>query len=139
MRFRTRLSTENTIPMASMADIAFLLIVFFMLTSTFAKDAGLDISLPSAASRDLLPKREVSIWVTREGEVLLDRQPVAPEKLPAAMAAALSQTSLKAVTIRGDQGVRYGIIVDIMDIAKGLGASITLAAVYRQPAAEPPR
>ena len=138
MRFRTRLQYENMISLPSMADIALLLISFFLLTSTFAKDAGLDISLPSAASRDMLPRREINIWITREGTVLLDRRPVAPEQLPAALAAALAQTSLKAVTIRGDQGVRYGVVVDIMDIAKQLGASITLAAVFEQSVAPPP-
>jgi biopolymer transport protein ExbD len=133
MRFETRLDTQPVIPMVGMADIAFLLIVFFMLTSTFSKDTGLDISLPSAATIDALPRREISIWVTNEGQVLVDRVPVPPEQVPVYLAAQLQQTSLKAVTIRGDERVNYGVIVDIMDVSKQLGASITLAAVYEEP------
>lgn len=139
MRLQTRLETQPVIPMVGMADIAFLLIVFFMLTSTFSKDTGLDISLPSAATIESLPRREISVWVTQQGEVLLDRVPVPPEELPIRLAAALQQTSLKAVTIRGDQEVNYGVIVDIMDVSKQLGASITLAAVYEEPQSSPVR
>jgi len=128
VRLRSRLKIENTIPLASMADIAFLLIIFFMLTSTFAKDIGLDVSLPKAKSTDILPKREVNIWVTNKGEFYVDRKPVPPSQLADAINAALDKTSLKVATIRGDQGVPYGTIVHVMDIVKLSGAGITLAA-----------
>jgi len=134
MKIRSRLSTENTIPMAAMADIAFLLIVFFMLTSTFAKDTGLDISLPKAQTSQSLPKRDISIWITRSGEVHIGKTIVPADRLQiiAALREALSDTSVKSVTIRGDEGVSYGSVVRVMDIAKQNGATITLAAVYEE-------
>ena len=138
MKIRSRLSTENTIPMAAMADIAFLLIVFFMLTSTFAKDTGLDISLPKAQTSQSLPKRDISIWITRSGEVHIGKTivPADRRQIIAALREALSDTSVKSVTIRGDEGVSYGSVVRVMDIAKQNGATITLAAVYEEGAEE---
>lgn len=132
MRLRSRLKIENTIPLASMADVAFLLIIFFMLTSTFAKDIGLDVSLPKAKTADILPKREVNIWITNKGAFYVDRTPVASAKLAEAIETALEKTSLKAATIRGDEGVPYGTIVHVMDIVKLCGAGITLAAVQEE-------
>ena len=139
MKFKSRLETQPFIPTASMADITMLLITFFLMTTTFSKDTGLNITLPAAATIETLPRREITIWVTQKGEVLVDRVPVAPKDLPAHLAQALQGTSLKAITIRGDEKVNYGVIVDIMDIAKQLGASITLAAIYEQPVIEPGR
>ena len=134
MKLRSRLTTESTIPMAAMADIAFLLIVFFMLTSTFAKDTGLDISLPQAQTSQELPKRDVTVWITRSGEVHIDDTvvPADPRQIVAALREALRDASVRSVTIRGDQGVPYGDVVRVMDVAKQNGATITLAAVFQE-------
>ena len=128
MRFRSALTSPNIVPMATMADVAFLLIIFFMLTSTFAEDTGLDISLPKAVSSDMLPKREVTIWVTRLGQLKVNENWIRPSDLAAAIQRELAQSSTRAVTIRGDEGVPYGTIITVMDTAKLLGAGITLAA-----------
>ena len=138
MKLRTRLKTDSTIPVAAMADIAFLLIVFFLLTSTFAKDTGLDISLPKAATSQDLPKRDVTIWITRSGEVHIGGTVVPPDRamIVAALREALKDESIQSVTIRGDEGVNYGDVVRVMDIAKQNGASITLAAVYEEGSGE---
>lgn len=134
MKIKSRLSTESAVPMAAMADIAFLLIVFFMLTSTFAKDTGLDISLPTAQTSQDLPKRDITVHITRSGEVHINRTviPADPRQIIAALREAFSDESVRSVTIRGDQGVPYGAVVRVMDIAKQSGAAITLAAVFEE-------
>lgn len=128
MKLRRRLPPLNPLPMATMADVAFLLIIFFMLTSTFAKDTGLDITLPTALTSEKLEKREVTIWVNREGQVRINETWIAPEGLREALRVEFSKADVKGVTIRGDEGVPYGTIVTVMDVAKILGADITLAA-----------
>lgn len=128
MRLRSRLEPTTPLPLASMADIAFLLIIFFMLTSTFARDTGLDIALPKAMSSDSLPRREVTIWVNQQGQVRINENWIRPEDLMAALQAELAEGAVKGVTIRGDERVPYGTIVTVMDAAKLLGADITLAA-----------
>jgi len=107
MRLRSRLNITPSLPMATMADVAFLLIIFFMLTSTFARDTGLNIVLPKALSSEK--------WVK-------------PEDLMGVLQRELGDARVKAVTIRGDERVPYGTIVTVMDTAKLLGAEITLAA-----------
>ncbi|MGQ9730072.1 MAG: ExbD/TolR family protein, partial [Candidatus Zipacnadales bacterium] len=130
----TRLKTDNTIPMAAMADIAFLLIIFFLLTCTFAKDTGLDISLPKAQTSQELSKRDITIWITRTGEVHVGKIIVPPDRaqIRAALQEVLRDQSIRSVTIRGDEGVNYGDVVVVMDEAKKKGANITLAAVYEE-------
>ncbi len=128
MKLKSRLTPLSPLPMATMADVAFLLIIFFMLTSTFAKDTGLDIALPRAMTSETLPKREVTIWVNRQGQIRLNESWIKPEQLTTALKAELARGTVKGVTIRGDEQVPYGTIVTVMDVAKTLGADITLAA-----------
>jgi len=128
MRRRSRLPQLSPLPMATMADVAFLLIIFFMLTSTFARDTGLDITLPKAMTSESLPKREVTIWVNRQGQVRVNQDWIEPAQLRGALEAEFAQADVKGVTIRGDEQVPYGTIVTVMDVAKLLGANITLAA-----------
>ena len=114
--------------MTTMGDIAFLLIIFFMLTSTFAKDTGLDITLPKALSSEKLDKREVTVWVSREGRVRVNETWIDPEDLREVLGREFAKVEVKGVTIRGDEQVPYGTIMTVMDVAKILGADITLAA-----------
>lgn len=128
MRRRSRLPQLSPLPMATMADVAFLLIIFFMLTSTFARDTGLDITLPKAMTSESLPRREVTIWVNRRGQVRINQEWIDPARLRDALEAEFAKAEVKGVTIRGDERVPYGTIVTVMDTAKLLGANITLAA-----------
>ena len=128
MRLRSRLQPLSPLPMATMADVAFLLIIFFLLTSTFARDTGLDIALPKAMTSESLPKREITIWVNNQGQVRINENWVKPEDIISTLRAEFARAQVKGVTIRGDERVPYGTIVTVMDAAKVLGADITLAA-----------
>ena len=128
MRLKSRLQPLSPLPMATMADVAFLLIIFFLLTSTFARDTGLDIALPKAMTSESLPKREITIWVNSQGQVRINETWIKPEDIISALRAEFAAAHVKGVTIRGDERVPYGTIVTVMDAAKLLGADITLAA-----------
>jgi len=125
VQLRSKLRLENTIPMASMADIAFLLIIFFLLTSTFARDRGLDIKLPRATTTEQLPKRAVTVQIRRDGEIRLNQKTVQPHEFQQALAAALAGTSLKKVNVRADEDVAYGRVFAVVDIARLEGARAT--------------
>ncbi|MGC9317924.1 MAG: ExbD/TolR family protein [Armatimonadota bacterium] len=128
MKLRSRLPPLSPLPMTTMADVAFLLIIFFMLTSTFARDTGLDITLPKAMTSEKLPKREITIWVNRQGQVRVNENWIEPKQLMGMLRAEFAKADVTGVTIRGDERVPYGTIVTVMDTAKLLGADITLAA-----------
>ena len=128
MPLRSKLRLENTIPMASMADIAFLLIIFFLLTSTFVRDTGLNIKLPKADTSQQLPKKAVTVQIDRDGQIRLNGRPVRPNQFQQALAAALAETSLKKVNVRADEDVPYGRVFSVVDIARLEGARTTALA-----------
>ncbi len=73
MNIKFREEGKVTIPTASTADIAFLLIIFFMVTTTFRQDTGLKIVLPEAEARKKIPTKNLSrVWISETGIVSID-------------------------------------------------------------------
>ena len=73
MELRRKAGTGARIPTSSMADIAFLLIVFFMVTTIFKLEQGLAITLPRSTAGEKIPKENVAhIWIDRTGIISID-------------------------------------------------------------------
>ncbi len=101
--------------MSSMADIAFLLSIFFMVTTVFDVDRGLLIELPQTAVREPVERREIVLTISQQGGVLADGKPVALEDLGAYVQEARRGQGERPVVVRSDRRVAYGRVADVMD------------------------
>ncbi|MFC1538790.1 ExbD/TolR family protein [Candidatus Latescibacterota bacterium] len=73
---------KSTIPTASMADIAFLLIVFFLITTSLTKDKGIGFTLPAPDAAISIPRRNITyIRIDSDGVITHDEEQVTPEQL----------------------------------------------------------
>jgi biopolymer transport protein ExbD len=117
--------TEVT--MVSMSDIAMLLIIFFILTSSFLRDMGLEVKLPAAATAAESQPSEASITVTADERIFLNGRETALESLPGQLDQALGASKDRVVTLRGDSSVRYGIMVELMDVVNRCDAYLVVA------------
>ena len=74
MRFRRKSEVRQAIPTSSMADIAFLLLIFFMVSTVFVRYRGLPLRLPHAkATEEIKTRRNItSIWVAHDGKIAID-------------------------------------------------------------------
>jgi len=118
---RGKLSSE--IPTSSMADIAFLLITFFMVTTVFTAIHGIDYGLPKKeTSSNIKPQESVYIHLKASGEITLDFVPVSSmEQLAAYIKGKMEQTQgRKPVILRTDPEVPYGVTVEVLDVLKQL-------------------
>ncbi len=116
MRFKRRLPPDDeAVPMATMADIAFLLIIFFMLTTVFSVDRGLRIELPETAAGDALEVRELVVTIPAEGSVHLNGKPLPLEALGRRVAEVRRRNPRIPVVVRSDRRVPYGRVADVMD------------------------
>jgi biopolymer transport protein ExbD len=124
------------IPVVSMADIAFLLIIFFLLTSTFAREAGFNIRLPTATAAKETKQQQVVVSVNAADELFVNGNRVAADALQPTLRDALVKSGSSSVTVDGDSAVPYGRIVFVMDAAKSVGAEkLTLSARLERRAA----
>lgn len=101
--------------MSSMADIAFLLIIFFMVTSVFNVDRGLLIELPETQERESVDIKEMVLSIAADGTVHADGKPLGLDKVGAYVQAGRRINPNRLVVVRSDRRVPYGAVTDVMD------------------------
>ncbi len=110
-------TVSDEIPTASMADIAFLLIIYFMVTTTFAATRGLDFSLPQEEDTPPMVEKEeaVLIEIQAGGALLVDQKPMQLDEILEYLEPKLERNPRKPVIIRPQQNAAYGDMVDVFD------------------------
>jgi biopolymer transport protein ExbD len=107
-----------------MIDVVFLLLIFFMLSTTFIVKPGIDVSLPEASSEQIRKsKEELTVTISNEGEIYIKEKQVRLDELDAIFINAATASKESMVIINADEHVSHGRVVEIMDRAKGAGIS----------------
>lgn len=119
-----RLSKTNvSIDMTPMIDIVFQLLTFFMITSTVIKTSAINVDLPNAQTSDVQPTRTAVITVYPDGDLLLNEEEVTVLELGKQIKTMYMEDGDLAVTIQGDEGADYGIIIEVMDVVRLTGVT----------------
>ncbi len=125
MNFKTRQSEELDVNITPLIDVVFLLLIFFMVTTTFQKETELQINLPEAnAEVSSEQQRPLEIIVDARGRYFVDGKELlnaSPETLRAAVQKATVGNKDRQVVIRGDATADYQAVVTIMDVIGKLG------------------
>lgn len=116
---------EASFSMSSMTDIIFLLLIFFMLTSSFITPSGLSVNLPSSETSDIV-MQEVTVSVTKDLQFAVNDQVVTREQLKASLTPLL-EGKKGQVVLHLDKEVPVEYLVEIGGIAAGLGANVSIA------------
>ncbi|OQY27766.1 MAG: hypothetical protein B6244_09685 [Candidatus Cloacimonetes bacterium 4572_55] len=118
MEFDKRARKKATINVTSLIDVLFLLLIFFMVSSTFKEQPGMKLELPSAKSSDMLAAEELSLFVSKEQKLFLNDQPIDEERLKAQLQQHALQDDPPPLILQADTGVAHGYIVHLMDLAR---------------------
>ncbi len=118
---KDRRRNKIVINITSLIDVIFLLLIFFLVTSTFSEQPALRIDLPRAASSGIARREEMVLSVTREGNFFLDQEPVERGRLPELLAAGARGREEPTLVLKADRQVTYGLIVELMDISRRAG------------------
>lgn len=115
LRLRTRHSVTARIPTASMADIAFLLLIFFLTSTIFRLEAGLEVDLPRAESGvGSTRQRSTHIWIDDTGQIAIDDYLVTLEEVDGVLAAKLRGWGELIVSLQIDKEVPYQAVDRLM-------------------------
>ena len=118
MRFEKR-TVNDEIPTSSMADITFLLIIFFMVTNTFAATRGLDFALPKEERATTIEKEESVLISIRPGGALeVDGRAMRAEQILDYLKPKLEVNKTKPVIIRPEPEASYGDMIKIYDLLR---------------------
>ena len=116
MRIKFKEETRANIPTASMADIAFLLIIFFMVSTVFRAETGLRIVLPEAEAARKIPTKNLShIWISDEGIISIDDALVPLNRVSYIMMRKKEINPNIIVSIRCDKNAKYRVVEGVFD------------------------
>lgn len=106
---------ETSIPNSSMSDIAFLLLIFFMVSTVFVKERGLNVTLPRAEEIQKIPRKNAAtIYVDRYGTISIDDMVVEIPQVSLIMQKKLSENFNLLTAFRTDRDTNFGIMSDIL-------------------------
>jgi biopolymer transport protein ExbD len=117
--FKRKSKTASEIPDSSLADIAFLLLIFFMVTTVFRRERPRDVEMPQASATERVDERRrniVHVWVEPDGTVFINDQVVPIPAISSVLVPMYDETQRRlVVAIRGDRDVPYGVVDDIQE------------------------
>ena len=124
MKIEAKSKGSSKIPTASIADIVFLLLIFFMTVTVFRQYQGLRVQLPPAkATKKIERKRMIThIWVNAQGEINIDDMMVPQEQVVSIMRQKMIENPATIVSLRADQSARYEIVAKLLEQLKQANA-----------------
>ncbi len=124
---------ESAIPVSSMADIAFLLLIFLIVTSAINMQREQPITLPSATDSELVEDaHKCFVWVNADGRIVINNDVITPDDVEMAI---LKQRALHpdlVILLHGDENSPYMLISDILDRIKNAGVQKVIFVARRK-------
>lgn len=133
LEFEGRSRIDTTLSIAPLIDVVFLLLIFFMLTSTMVTEQSLKLALPGSHTATPTEDELLMVEVDADKRLFLQGEEYTIEALPQALKDALAQEADRDVLIRADAAVPVELFVQLMDTVKEAGGkNISLATVERR-------
>lgn len=120
-----RRTVPAEIPTASMADVAFLLIIFFLVTSVFSVTRGIQFSLPrhDEAALSASPEAAVLIKIAADGSLVVDEKPMALDQVADYLGPKLQRNPTKSVIVQTSLEAPYAAMIDVFDEIRQIGVT----------------
>lgn len=119
---------ENEINLTPMLDVVFIMLIFFIVTASFIKEAGIDVIRPDAVTADKQEDAAILIAISANDEIWIDRRETDPRALRTAIERLHSENPKGSVVIQADENSTNEILVIVMEAAKQVGvANVAIA------------
>ena len=120
---------ETELDMTPMLDIVFIMLIFFIVTTSFVKESGVTVNTPQAQTAAQQQSANIFIAIKASGEVWIDRRPVDPRSIRAIVARLHADNPEGSVIIQSDSDSPTGTLVEVMDQVRLAGVDgIAIAA-----------
>jgi biopolymer transport protein ExbD len=122
LRRRQSKAAEASVDLTPMIDMTFILLIFFMVSTTFVKDMKIDINRPGAQSQSVASTKAVRLYIDRQGEVYLEGEPVREWVIQSRVRDLLRGMTQKSVLVVSDDRVPAEKLIRVVDAARLAGA-----------------
>ena len=128
-RRRVRNRDESEVNLTPMLDVVFIMLIFFIVTASFVKEAGIDITRPPAATAERKERGNILVAITANDQIWIDRRQVDARSIRANIERLHAENPQGSVVIQADTDSKNGLLVRVMDAARLAGVkSVSLAA-----------
>jgi biopolymer transport protein ExbD len=128
MTFKTENKVLSIFNFSSLTDIVLLLLIFFLLSSSFVLQTGIKVQLPKAEAAETQSPKNIIITLTEAGKVYLNADEVTVSTLGQKLLPLVQKESDQVVVIKADRSVSLQRTVEVIDVAKAVGAAKFLIA-----------
>ena len=122
MKRLSRTSDERGIDISPLIDMVFILLIFFMVSTTFVKDMDIDIDRPKASSSTSSSTKAIRIYIDKGGQTFVDGQPVRPWVIQSRLRDLLESGTSESVLVVTDETVAARRLIEVVDQARLAGA-----------------
>jgi biopolymer transport protein ExbD len=132
MDFEGRARINSHLDIAPLIDIVFLLLVFFMLTSTFIVPEAIELELPESTSSSVIDTTPITVSLDKTGQLSLNNERIELHRLRLAIEPLLEQNAASAITLKSDARTEVQQLLKVMDEIRAAGGSnIALATTQK--------
>jgi biopolymer transport protein ExbD len=128
-RRKTQEADESEVNLTPMLDVVFIMLIFFIVTASFVKEAGIDVSRPDAATAERKERGNILVAISETGQIWIDKRSVDIRAVRANIERLAAENPQGSVVIQADENSKNGILVQVMDAARLAGVEqVSIAA-----------
>jgi biopolymer transport protein ExbD len=121
---------ENEINLTPMLDVVFIMLIFFIVTASFIKEAGIDVDRPDAPSADSQDDAAILIAISANDEIWIDRRETEPNAVRGMIERLHAENPKGSIVIQADEESTHEMLVIVMEAAKQAGVTnVAIAAL----------
>jgi biopolymer transport protein ExbD len=120
---------DNEINLTPMLDVVFIMLIFFIVTASFIKEAGIDVNRPDAPTSEKIEDANILIAISATDEIWIDRRLIDPRAVRANIERLHAENPKGSVVIQADKKSTNNMLVQVMDAARSAGVfNVSIAA-----------
>ncbi len=132
MKFRRKKEQVSDVDMSPLIDMVFILLIFFMVSSTFVKDMKLDLERPGASSASRASSKVTRVYIENTGETYVDGQPIKTWAIQGKLRDMLRASTEKSVLVVTDDSIAVEKLIDVVDQCRLSGAKDVAVATKKE-------
>lgn len=129
---RARSGRRVLVNVTSLIDVLFMLLIFFMVSTTFVEQPGMKLDLPEAKSAEVSKVEALVLNLYQDGNMSLNGQSITMDKLAEELRAGLSKSQEGALNLFADKNATHGRVIEVMDVARQVGIKKLVVATLTE-------
>lgn len=132
MRFRQKKEADQAVDISPLIDMVFILLIFFMVSTTFVKDMKLDIERPGASSATRASSKVIKVYLDSQAQTYIDNQPIKVWAIQSKLRDMLRASTDKSVLVVTDETVPVEKLIEVVDQCRMSGAKDVAVAAKKE-------